>query len=329
MYIHGLDCGWMAHAFIRNRFLLEREADLKRILASNAGSVYIDTEKGGDVPAPAPQAATGPRTSYREELANAKQVKREADRVIHALLNDARMGRQLRIEQLEPVVLQMTESILRNPGTLVSLCRMREADVATFEHSVSSCALMIMFGQHLRLDRGILHEAGVGGLLHDIGKMRVPNHILNKPGRLTEAESVIMRDHVRLGLETLGRTPGLSDLVLHVAAEHHERLDGSGYPRRLRGFQISPLGRMATIIDVYDAHDRPAHLPPRDRAGGGAAAALPEPPGLVRPGYGAALHPGHRHLSGGLAGPAGEQPAGRGDGAERRRAAVPGGAGGL
>jgi len=253
MYVHSLDCGWMTHAFIRSSFMLTREADLKRILASNTGSIYIDTGKGRDIaPAPA-ETPEAPHTSYRQELAGAKRIKREADRVIHALLNDVRVGRQIQIDQLEPVVLEITGSILRNPGTLVSLCRLREADQATFEHSVSACALLIMFGQHLHLDRAILHQAGIAGMLHDIGKMRVPNHILNKPGRLTEAESAIMRDHVRLGLETLGQTPGVSDLVLHVAAEHHERLDGSGYPRKLRGFQISPLGRMATIVDVYDA----------------------------------------------------------------------------
>jgi putative nucleotidyltransferase with HDIG domain len=110
-----------------------------------------------------------------------------------------------------------------------------------------------MFGHHLKLDRATLQEAGVGGMLHDIGKMRVPDHILNKPGRLTEDEAAIMRDHVRLGVETLSQTPGVPDLAMRVAAEHHERCDGSGYPRQLRAGEISLWGRMATIVDVYDA----------------------------------------------------------------------------
>jgi putative nucleotidyltransferase with HDIG domain len=252
MYVHSLDCGWMTHSFIRNRFVLNSEADLRRILASNTAGVTIDTAKGLDT-LPDPGTPSQERTSHREELASAQRIKREADSIIHTLLTDVRMGRQIRVEQLEPVVIRITESILRNPGTLVSLCRLRQADRATFQHSVSSCALLIMFGHHLRLDRAILHEAGVGGMLHDIGKMRVPNHILNKPGTLTEAESAIMRDHVRLGVETLSQVPGVSTQVMQVAAEHHERLDGSGYPGKLRGLQISPLGRMATIVDVYDA----------------------------------------------------------------------------
>ena len=270
MFIQDLNCGWMEHSFLRNSFMLRKETDLQKLMESSIGEVYIDTIKGIDCPdapsqseveaalsarilaTPEPTLPSG-QTTYLEELKFAKQIQKEANQVIHSILGDVRLGKQIEVERLQPVVSQITDSILRNQGTLVSLCRLREADQATFEHSVSACALLIMFGQHLHLDRAILHQAGIAGMLHDIGKMRVPNHILNKPGRLTEAESAIMRDHVRLGLETLGQTPGVSDLVLHVAAEHHERLDGSGYPRKLRGFQISPLGRMATIVDVYDA----------------------------------------------------------------------------
>ena len=254
MYIHSLDCNWMLHSFIRGSFPLQRQTDLEQILDSAVENVQIDTTRGLDteVPAPRDPAPQGP-TAHLEELPIARQIKREADTIIHSLLLDVRMGRQIQVERLEPVVSRIIGSILRNPGTLVSLCRLRQADQATFQHSVSSCALLIMFGQHLHLDRDTLHEAGVAGMLHDIGKMRVPDHILNKPGPLTQAESAIMRGHVRLGLETLSQTPGISKLVMQVAGEHHERLDGSGYPRRLRGLEISPMGRMATIVDVYDA----------------------------------------------------------------------------
>ena len=259
MYIHSLDCDWMTHSFIRNRFMLRNEADLEQILAGSVGGIYIDTLKGLDVqpgpgePAPGPSPAPWARTSHREELAAALQIKQEAFAIIHVLLTDVRMGRRVQVGLLEPLVDRIIDSILRNPGTLVSLCRIREADSCTYQHSVSACALLIMFGHHLHLGSAILHEAGIGGMLHDIGKVRVPDHILNKPGRLTDTEAMIMRDHVRLGLETLSQTPGVSDLVVQVAAQHHERLDGSGYPRKLKGFEISPMGRMATIVDVYDA----------------------------------------------------------------------------
>jgi putative nucleotidyltransferase with HDIG domain len=99
----------------------------------------------------------------------------------------------------------------------------------------------------------IIHEAGIGGMLHDIGKMRVPDHILNKPGKLTDPEFEIMKSHVALGLETLRQTEGISRTVVQVAGEHHERFEGSGYPERIQGKEISELGRMAAIVDVYDA----------------------------------------------------------------------------
>jgi putative nucleotidyltransferase with HDIG domain len=263
MYILDLECNWLNHPFFRGSFMLRKQVDLNRILASNVTAVCIDTLKGLDVAGagveapPAalepPAAPDQPRTGHGEELETALQIRSEACAVIHAVLTDVRMGRQIQVERLHPVVTRITQSILRNPGTLVSLCRIREADACTFQHSLSCCALMILFGHHLGLDPATLQEAGVGGMLHDIGKMQVPDHILNKPGRLTSQELEVMRGHVKLGLETLAQTPGISPSVLQVAAQHHERLDGSGYPHGLRGPEIGLLGRMAAVVDVYDA----------------------------------------------------------------------------
>jgi HD-GYP domain-containing protein (c-di-GMP phosphodiesterase class II) len=106
----------------------------------------------------------------------------------------------------------------------------------------------------LRLtDPTTLKALEAAAVLHDMGKVGVPEHILNKPGKLTEAEFEIMKKHVDLGLETLEQTPGISQTVLQVAGEHHERFEGTGYPKRLKGSDISLLGRMAAIVDVYDA----------------------------------------------------------------------------
>jgi putative nucleotidyltransferase with HDIG domain len=264
MYIHDLNVDWMKHPFIRPSFMLREESDLARIFASGIEQVWIDTVKGLDTaPEPGAEPEAGPepgrvpparaRTPFLEELPTAKRILREARRIIYSVLMDVRMGRQVRVGQLQPVVMRITGSILRSPGTLVSLCRLREADRATYQHSISSCALLVMFGQHLGMDEESLLEVGMGGMLHDLGKMRVPDHILNKPGKLTDSEYAIMRSHVRLGLETLAQTPGITTPVIQVAAEHHERCDGSGYPNRLTGGQISQLGRMASIVDVYDA----------------------------------------------------------------------------
>ena len=271
MFIHDLNCGWMDHSFLRNSFMLRKDSDLQKIMDSGISEVYIDTVKGidasgsptlGEVQADlaarmldlsTPKPPPGGHTTHLEELGFAKKIQQEANKVIHSVLGDARLGRQIQVERLQPVVAQITESILRNPGTLVSLGRIREGDTYTFQHSVSVCTLLVSFCRYLELSPEIIHEAGIGGMLHDIGKMRVPDHILNKPAKLTDEEFAIMKEHVTLGLEILRGTPGISRTVIQVAGEHHERFEGSGYPEQLRGGEISQLGRMAAIVDVYDA----------------------------------------------------------------------------
>ena len=166
---------------------------------------------------------------------------------------DIRLGKQVEVERVSPVVAQITESILRNPGTLMSLCRLKEGDTYTFQHCVSVATLLVAFCRYMGMEKEQLIEAGIGGMLHDVGKMRVPDHILNKPGKLTDPEFEIMKSHVNLGLETLRQTPGISPIILQIAGEHHERFDGSGYPRGCTGSEISLVGRMAAVVDVYDA----------------------------------------------------------------------------
>jgi putative nucleotidyltransferase with HDIG domain len=271
MFIQDLNCGWMEHSFLRNSFMLRKDSDLQKIMDSGISEVYIDTVKGidasgsptlGEVQADlaarmldlsTPKPPPGGHTTHLEELGFAKKIQQEANKVIHSVLGDVRLGRQIQVERLQPVVAQITESILRNPGTLVSLGRIREGDTYTFQHSVSVCTLLVSFCHYLELSPEIIHEAGIGGMLHDIGKMRVPDHILNKPAKLTDEEFAIMKEHVTLGLEILRGTPGISRTVIQVAGEHHERFEGSGYPEQLRGGEISQLGRMAAIVDVYDA----------------------------------------------------------------------------
>ena len=271
MFIHDLNCGWMEHSFLRNSFMLRKDSDLQKIMDSGISEVYIDTVKGidasgsptlGEVQADlaarmldlsSPKPPPGGHTTHLEELGFAKKIQQEANKVIHSVLGDVRLGRQIQVERLQPVVAQITESILRNPGTLVSLGRIREGDTYTFQHSVSVCTLLVSFCHYLELSPEIIHEAGIGGMLHDIGKMRIPDHILNKPAKLTDEEFAIMKEHVTLGLEILRGTPGISRTVVQVAGEHHERFEGSGYPEQLQGGEISQLGRMAAIVDVYDA----------------------------------------------------------------------------
>jgi len=267
MYIHSLDCGWMTHPFLRKRFLVLDPAVVRQIVEAGITEVDIDTEKGLDVAAvsaaagaavePVPLAAAvasaKPGTTVDKEVREARKVHAEASRVVRSLLSDVRLGKQVSVEQAEPVVEKIADSILRNPGPILALCRIKTKDEYTFMHSVSVGALMMAFCRAAGMDEQTVREAGLGGLLHDIGKMTTPNEVLNKPGKLTNEEFDVMRNHVVASREILEQTPGITPTALNVAAQHHERYDGSGYPLKLKGEQISRIGQMAAIVDVYDA----------------------------------------------------------------------------
>jgi putative nucleotidyltransferase with HDIG domain len=271
MFIHDLDCGWMAHPFLVNQFSLTHHSEIEKIIQYGIRSVYIDTVRGLDAPgapteaeiseqldlalAPVLQSAKkhAPRTALSDELVIAKRVLTEAQDVVQDILSDVRMGRQVELERIEPVVEKMIGSVLRNPGALSSLGRVKQKDRYTFQHSVNVGVLLVNFCQHLGLDNNLMRDAAIGGLLHDIGKMKTPDTILNKPGKLSDQEFAVMREHVTQGVNILSKVPGISAVSMAVASQHHEHMDGGGYPEGLKGSEITQLGQMAAIVDVYDA----------------------------------------------------------------------------
>ncbi|QPK62486.1 HD-GYP domain-containing protein [Methylomonas sp. LL1] len=271
MYIHDLNRDWVEHPFLRNRFLVQSPRDLERVRELGARYVYIDTELGQDLPNPTPFRTvdrtledtlqdlgrtlkrTTPLVSVQEEIRQAKHVVKEANIMVHDILQDCRLGKQVELEKTQPLVTSITESIFRNPDALVSLLRIKQADKYTYQHSVAVGTLLISFCRALDIGRTEIELAGIGGLLHDIGKMKIPRYILNKPGKLSEREFALMQQHVAEGRLVLENTPGISPISINIAAEHHEHYDGSGYPLGLKGDEISRFGQMAAIVDVYDA----------------------------------------------------------------------------
>lgn len=266
MYVHDLHCGWLEHDFVRNRFLVADAHDVARIRALGVAEVSIDTARGLD-PDAAPAATTPdrgdpagpppPAVHTASKVAGtperARNLHREANEIVRNLLADVRLGRQIEIEKVEPLVARIVDSIFTSADALLPLARLKQHDSYTFQHSVSVCALMTAFARTQGLPRETIREIAIGALLHDVGKARIPDEILNKPGKLTEAEFERMKSHVVQSKLILMATPGISPIALEVAAQHHERFDGSGYPNRLAGESISLYGRMAAIVDVYDA----------------------------------------------------------------------------
>lgn len=270
MYLHKLEASWMDHPFLRNHFKINNVKDIDKLRKAGVKRIYIDTNKGLDVssksdlkqPVTAEIAKSEPivvpnpvepSVCVAEEMQKAISVKEEAIKIIEGVMADVRLGRQVDAERVNPVVEQMLGSIFRNQDALLGLTRIRDMDQYTFEHSVSVSALMIAFAKKLGLDETTIWEVGIGGILHDIGKLQVPEKILNKPGRLTDDEFSIMRGHVGFGTRLIDQTDTIPRHALQVVLQHHERLNGSGYPGRLSGEEISLFGRMAAIIDVYDA----------------------------------------------------------------------------
>lgn len=271
MYVHDLNCGWLEHPFLTNAFRVEDAARVAKIRALGIREVYIDTCRGLDVPdAPTREevearlrqriealAARKPapprRAALADEAPRARKLHTAANRIVRNLLADVRLGAQIELDKVEPMLESMVDSVFSNPNALLPLAGLKRHDTYTFEHSVSVCALMVAFARELELPRELIREIALGALLHDVGKAKVPEAILNKPAKLSEAEFAVMKTHVQLGSELLRATPGVSETALRVAGQHHERYDGSGYPERLAGEAISLYGQMAAIVDVYDA----------------------------------------------------------------------------
>jgi putative nucleotidyltransferase with HDIG domain len=289
MYIHDINCGWMDHPFVGSHFLVKDAATVRKIFEIGIHEVYIDTKLGHDVTTDSPtqesvreeiaqelsriadEPAKQKRTPIAEEKQRAKRLHNEATQIARNMISDARLGKQIEMEKIEPLVENMVDSIFRNPDALLPLGRLKEHDAYTFQHSVSVCTLLIAFARAMEMDRPTIKEVAIGGLLHDVGKAKVPDEILNKPAKLTDAEFTKMKSHVVQSIIILQNTPGISQIALDVAGQHHERFDGTGYPNKLKGDEISLYGQMGAIVDVYDAltSDRVYHkgMPPTEALG--------------------------------------------------------------
>ena len=267
MHLHRFEGAWIDHPFWRARFVIDDEADLRAAQACAVRECWIDTAQGLDVAAAPIEAATtvaaappGPiapartrPTTMADELRQAAALCRRSRAAVASMFAEVRLGHALDAEQCLPLVQEISDSVMRNPGALISLARLKTADDYSYMHSVAVCALMVSLGRTLRFDDAACRQAGLAGLLHDMGKALMPIEILNKPGKLTDAEFTIMRSHPARGWELLQEGRGVSDAVLDVCLHHHEKMDGSGYPERLAGEQVTLLARMGAVCDVYDA----------------------------------------------------------------------------
>ncbi len=189
----------------------------------------------------------------QEELRAARPLIKQTHELVRKQILDARNGRSLDMPATRESVARITDSIIRNPDALVCLSALKKRDEYTYLHSLSVCILSISFGRYLDLPEKTLLELGFGAFLHDIGKMQIPDSVLNKPGRLDPDEMEIMRKHPEFGIEIVDGSERIPDSSRNVIYSHHERLDGSGYIEGVSGPEINPLTHIVSVCDTYDA----------------------------------------------------------------------------
>ena len=272
MHIHKLCGPWMDHPFWRSAFLLDDPKDMSALLSSGLREIWIDTSKGLDVKlaeneappvedeiiAPIPTQAETVRAAVQrvdaaQEAARAVNICAHAKQAVTSMFEEARMGKALSGSDALEIVEEISNSVMRNPSALISLARLKNKDDYTYMHSVAVCALMVSLARQLGLDAEQVRQAGLAGLVHDIGKMMIPVEILNKPGKLTDAEFISVKNHPAEGHKMLLEGSDICEVALDVCLHHHEKIDGSGYPKRLKDEQISLYAKMGAVCDVYDA----------------------------------------------------------------------------
>lgn len=286
MHVIRLDRPWEETDFLMQGFVIQNRSELQALQAQchfvfiegrveqvspvarpeqparKGFSLFGKSRKATAPPAKAPAArSTLPRkrvnyinkVSMTEELAPAVMRFEEARETAKSLMAGLRLGRTLDLNHARQVVNSCVDSILRNENALLLLTKIKNQDEYTAEHCINVSILSAAFGKHLGLLEGEIRNLALCGLLHDVGKTRIPDRVLNKPGALTPDEFSIMREHTIHGRSILMGTSNALASAVDVAFSHHERMDGSGYPRGLESHQIPLFAKLVGLVDTYDA----------------------------------------------------------------------------
>ncbi len=277
MYVHAVEGGWLASPFWRSHLVLSKQSEVTKLVKAGIARITIDTSKGvgpaHSVPSPqtvaeAPVAEerriadvgapdNGPERRQRKrgnnELDRARETVERSKEAVSRMFAEVRMGNAVDAADVSPLVDEIAESVARDATAMLKVTRLKNKDEYTYLHSVAVCALMINFARRLNLPEEEVRDLGMAGLLHDIGKMSVPSALLDKPGALEPGERTVVQSHPVKGHQLLSESDNISSAVLDVCLHHHERVDGTGYPERLTGEQLSLHARMSAICDVYDA----------------------------------------------------------------------------
>ncbi len=274
MYVAELDRPWRETPFLFQGFYIQNQSDIEQ-LRGYCAHVFVDIPDEFQTSVPPtlnPQDSVvelemlknNARAHYKgtaypdtatleRELSPAMEVYRESESLIGSIVDDVRLGRAIDLPGARDHVAELTRSVIRNPDALVCLAQLKAKDAYTVQHSLRVCILSLAFGRHLGVPEEGLRDLGLGALLHDVGKAKIPLEILNKPERLTEREYAVMKTHVPEGVKILDGLRNIPRSVIEIVSGHHERYNGQGYIRGLKGREIGNAAMISAIVDCYDA----------------------------------------------------------------------------
>lgn len=259
MFVSQLDRPWLETPFLMQGFIVESLDDIDAI-SQYSQHVWVDAiQQEWISPEMRAQSQSRPSPRYinkidtKAEHAAAQGVYKEARQLTRTLLDGIRLGSVISTAQAKLTVRDCVDSVLRNSDALLWMSKIRSQDEYTAEHCLNVCILAIAFGRHLEMSEADLEKVGLCGLLHDVGKMRVDQSILNKPSALTDSEFDVIKTHTIHGRNLLMASVGIPNSAVDAAYSHHEKVDGSGYPRQLKSSGISEMAKIIAIVDAYDA----------------------------------------------------------------------------
>lgn len=264
MFVSKLDRPWLETTFLFQGFELKNQADIEEV-QRQCEFVFIDVSKQTRVPQYVARGTAytpdylekvqppAKRTSFRQEIKKAEILYRKTSALVKNFMEEIQLGRPINVLAAKKAVSYCVDSILNAPDALMLMTQLKNRDEYTAQHSMNVCIFAIALGRQINLSVDELNNVGLCGMMHDMGKMRVPLEILNKAGRLTPEELTVMQSHAAMGWKILLATNGMYAGAVDVAYTHHERMDGNGYPRQLKAEAILPYARIVAIVDMYDA----------------------------------------------------------------------------
>ncbi|WP_168879218.1 HD-GYP domain-containing protein [Rhizobium sp. P28RR-XV] len=261
MFVEDIELGGHGNVTRSEPFLIMSNNDVRRIMASHVKTVVINVAKGRSLDRTASPPCNN-AASYEaklltvytaQEIERARQSIEDVEPHLKRVLDDARVKACFADDAARVAVERIMSGTLTNLSALIAVARLKEKDEVTFLHSLAVSALMIAFARGLGHAEDDVRLLGLGGLVHDLGKMALSEEILTKTGKLTASEMELVRGHPKLGYEMISRAGTAPMEVLDICRYHHERYDGSGYPDRLYGKKIPYVARLAAICDVYEA----------------------------------------------------------------------------